>query len=223
MTDITLADLFGISKPLIQAPMAGAQDHRLAIAVSKAGGLGSLPCAMLDAETIRSQVAQFREATGNPVNLNFFCHSLPAHDPEREQAWMARLAPYFDEFGIDSPEPGQGGSRQPFSQAFAEVVASLAPEVVSFHFGLPDDALIARVRRSGARIIASATTIEEALWLEEKGVDAIIAQGIEAGGHRGNFLSMDVTQQMGTLALVPQIAHRVDVPVIAAGGIASPE
>ena len=223
MTTNSITDLFQIRLPVIQAPMAGAQDHRLAVAVSVAGGLGSLPCAMLDVEGVRSEVGHFRGASRGPLNLNFFCHSQPERNPERERAWQELLAPYFEEFAVDIAPPDRGAGRQPFSATFANLVEEIRPEVVSFHFGLPGEELLAKVRGSGARIIATATTVREALWLEAKGVDAVIAQGAEAGGHRGNFLSDDITRQVGTFALLPQVVREVKVPVIAAGGIAGAE
>ena len=197
--------------------MAGAQGSNLAIAVSNAGGLGALPCALLSPDQIRAEVEAIRRGTTKPFNLNFFCHTPPAPDPEREAKWIARLAPYRDELGIT--EPTIKGGRAPFDEALCALVEELCPPVVSFHFGLPDDALLQRVRRTGARIISSATTVAEARWLAERDVDAVIAQGVEAGGHRGMFLETTIANQVGTFALVPAIADAVRVPVIAAGGI----
>jgi len=213
---MSFTDWLGIQYPIIQAPMAGAQDSALTIAVCQAGGLGSLPCAMLDAETLQQEVNSIRSATSAPFNLNFFCHSSPPPQPQRETAWLQTLAPYFDEFDIAADAIGSGASRTPFSAQSAALVEALKPAVVSFHFGLPETQLLQRVKNSGAKIFASATTVAEAVWLQSKGVDAIIAQGWEAGGHRGNFLSADLSEQMGTFALLPQIVDRVRVPVIAA-------
>ena len=215
-----LTRLLGIDHPIIQAPMAGVQGSRLAIAVSNAGGLGSLPCAMLSADGIREELAGIQAQTKRPYNVNFFCHRPPSIDAAREAAWREALAPYYAEFGIDLAAIKPGPGRAPFDAAAAEVLEALRPPVVSFHFGLPAPELLARMRAIGAKILASATTVDEARWLEAHGVDAIIAQGLEAGGHRGNFLSDDLTAQVGTLSLVAQVLHAVRVPVIAAGGIA---
>jgi len=200
--------------------MAGVQGSALAIAVCNAGGLGSLPCAMLAPDAIRAELAAIRAATARPFNVNFFCHTPPAPSPQREAAWRAVLAPYYEELGIDPEAAAGGAARAPFTPDAAQVLAEFKPAVVSFHFGLPPEPLLARVRALGAKILSSATTVEEARWLEAQGVDAIIAQGLEAGGHRGNFLTDDLTTQVGTLALLPQIVRAVRRPVIAAGGIA---
>ncbi len=200
--------------------MAGSQGSALAIAVSNAGGLGSLPCALLGAEAMRAELAAMGERTSHPFNVNFFCHANPEPDAARERAWRELLAPYYRELGIDTASIPSGPQRRPFSDEAADVLEEFRPPVVSFHFGLPSASLLARVRRWGARVISSATTVDEARWLEAHGVDAIVAQGIEAGGHRGMFLSDDLATQAGTLTLLPQIARAVRVPVIAAGGIA---
>jgi nitronate monooxygenase len=216
---MNLQELLGSELPIIQAPMAGAQDQRLAIAVCQAGGLGSLPAAMLDAAALRKQVLALRAATDRPCNLNFFCHPQPLPDAARETAWRQRLAPFYAEFDLDPAAIPAGPGRQPFDAAMAELVEELRPAVVSFHFGLPQASLLERVRASGAKILGCATTVQEALWLEAQGVDAIIAQGLEAGGHRGLFLDMDLSSQLGTFALLPQVVEAVRLPVIAAGGI----
>src|SRR3954454_2220681 len=217
---MTLQSLVGVELPIIQAPMAGVQGSALAVAVSNAGGLGSLPCAMLSADAARKELAAIRSQTGKPYNVNFFCHTPPAPDELREAAWREKLAPYYEELGIDAGAAPQGVGRSPFSHEAADVLEEVRPAVVSFHFGLPSPELLARVRSLGAKILSTATTVEEALWLEARGVDAIISQGVEAGGHRDNFLSDDLTTQVGTFALVPQVVDAVKVPVIAAGGIA---
>jgi nitronate monooxygenase len=215
-----LQDLLGIEHPIIQAPMAGSQGSALAAAVSNAGGIGSLPCATLGVDAIRREVAAIRAQSARPFNLNFFCHKPPEPNEERENRWRAMLSPYYAEYGIDPRAIPAGAGRLPFSSEAADLIEELRPPVVSFHFGLPAADLLARVRSCGATILSSATTVDEALWLEAHGADAIIAQGLEAGGHRGLFLSNDLTTQAGTLALVPQIVRAVQVPVIAAGGIA---
>jgi nitronate monooxygenase len=216
---MTLQELLGIELPIIQAPMAGVQGSTLAVAVSNAGGLGSLPCAMLTLDVIQSELAVIAGGTTKPVNVNFFCHVSPAPDPEREARWRAALLPYYRELGVDPESIRSGPGRAPFDAATAEVLAPFKPAVVSFHFGLPSPELLKQVKRWGSTVLSSATTVAEARWLEERGVDAIIAQGLEAGGHRGMFLSNDLTTQVGTLALMRQIVRSVKLPVIAAGGI----
>jgi nitronate monooxygenase len=220
MKAMTLQQLLGIELPIIQAPMAGVQGSALTVAVSNAGGLGSLPCAMLGPDAMRRELSAIKAETGKPYNVNFFCHAPPAPSPAREARWRAALAPYYQEFGIDPDTIPVGPGRAPFSSEAAEVLSEFKPAVVSFHFGLPAPELLARVRALGAKIFSSATTVDEARWLEAHGVDAIIAQGLEAGGHRGMFLSEDLTTQVGTFALLPQIVQAVKLPVIAAGGIA---
>lgn len=218
--DTRILELFGIELPILQAPMAGASGSAMAIAVGKAGGLASLPCAMLSAEQIRAEVALIREHSSAPLNLNFFCHQPPQDDPHSLQRWKDALHPYYTELGADFDAPTPVSSRAPFDTATCALVEDLKPEVVSFHFGLPQASLLSRVKASGARVISSATTVAEARWLEAHGCDAIIAMGYEAGGHRGMFLGTELTSQVGTLALLPQIVDAVSVPVIAAGGIA---
>lgn len=216
-----LEKLLDIELPIIQAPMAGVQGSKLAIAVSRAGGLGSLPGAMLGIDSLRQEITAIQSQTTQPFNVNFFCHSPPAIDAERETRWRELLTPYYREIGLDPQSILPGPGRSPFNKEIADVLLDVKPAVVSFHFGLPTTELMAKVKSTGAKILSSATTVAEALWLEARGVDAIIAQGIEAGGHRGSFLSDDLSLQTGTFALVPQIVARVKVPVIAAGGIAS--
>lgn len=218
--DRRLLDLFDIELPILHAPMAGVTGSTMAIAVAKGGGLASLPCAMLTHEQVREEVAAFRQHSQAPLNLNFFCHTPPAFDAERAERWKQTLEPYYRELGADYDAPTPVSNRAPFDEAGCALVEALRPEVVSFHFGLPDPALLQRVRATGARILSSATTVDEAVWLEARGCDAIIAMGYEAGGHRGMFLSDQLHTQVGTLALVPQIVDAVTVPVIAAGGIA---
>ena len=214
-----LHKLFGIEIPIVQAPMAGANLSAMTIAVSEAGGLGSLPCAMLSPDQVRQELDAIRRQTSKPINLNFFCHRPPMANAEREALWRERLARYYAELGIDPPASQASGARAPFDSALCDVVEEYAPRVVSFHFGLPDDRLLARVKGTGAKVMSSATTVAEARWLEQRGCDAIIAQGVEAGGHRGLFLSDELGTQLGTIALLPQVVDAVRVPVVAAGGI----
>ena len=216
-----LQELLDIELPIIQAPMAGVQGSALAVAVSNAGGLGSLPCAMLDPDAIVNEISSIRLQSSKPFNLNFFSHNSPQPDPNRDLSWQEMLSPYYREFDIDQQTINPGVGRIPFNEQALEIVRNLKPAVVSFHFGLPDLRLLEIVKQSGAKVLATATTVAEGLWLEQRGVDAIIAQGLEAGGHRGNFLSNDIDQQMGTFSLVPQIVAAVKLPVVAAGGIAS--
>ena len=220
---LPIQELLGVDLPIIQAPMAGVQGSALAIAVCRAGGLGSLPCAQLPTDAIRDELRTVSAATARPFNVNFFCHTTPTPDPERHARWLNVLRPYYDELSIDISTIPSGPGRTPFSHEAADLLSEFKPRIVSFHFGLPAPDLLQRVRALGAKILSSATTVEEARWLEARGVDAIIAQGSEAGGHRGMFLSDDLTTQIGTLALIPQIVKAVNVPVIAAGGIADAE
>ena len=205
--------------PLVQAPMASAQGPELAIAVCQAGGLGSLPAAMLTPDRLREQIATIRKATSAPFNVNFFCHAEPAPDPEIEARWRNRLAPYYAEASIDPSALPAGPVRAPFDAGLCAVIEEARPAVVSFHFGLPPAELLSRVKAAGALILSSATTVAEARWLEDHGADAIIAQGREAGGHRGMFLSDDIDAQPGLIALLPQVRDAVRLPVVAAGGI----
>ena len=217
--DRRIQSLFGIDVPILQAPMAGAQGSAMAVAVSEAGGLGALPAAMLPIDKLRAELGAIRQRTSKPVNVNFFCHRPAAPDPAREAGWRTRLAPYYAELGIDPAAPIPAANRAPFDDAFCAVVEEFRPEVVSFHFGLPTPELMDRVKATGARVVSSATTADEARWLEDHGADAIIAQGSEAGGHRGIFLTDDIANQPGLFALLPQVVDAVEVPVIAAGGI----
>ncbi len=232
---MSLQALLGVELPIVQAPMAGSQGHALAAAVSNAGALGSLPCALLGLAAMRDELSALTVATvatGRPFNVNFFCHTPPTPDAQREAQWRDALAPYYREFGLDpldpltsltslpSLAPASAPSRAPFSLEAAQLLAQFRPPIVSFHFGLPAPELLAHVRGWGAKVLSSATTLDEARWLEAQGVDVIIAQGTEAGGHRGMFLSDDLTTQVGTFALLPQVVRAVNRPVIAAGGIA---
>ena len=216
---MTIAHLLGIDLPIIQAPMAGVQGSAMTVAVSRAGGLGSLPCAMLSLEALQSEMATINAQTSKPYNLNFFCHTTPVPDSAAEARWRQVLAPYYAELGIDPDKVPAGNGRMPFSSDIADLIEPFKPPVVSFHFGLPSAALLARVKSWGSKVLSSATTVEEAVWLEANGADAVIAQGLEAGGHRGMFLTNDLSTQIGTIALVPQLVRALGIPVIAAGGI----
>ncbi|EIK63337.1 NAD(P)H-dependent flavin oxidoreductase [Pseudomonas lactis] len=217
--DTRILDLLGIEVPIIQAPMAGATTTAMVIAAQQAGALGSMPAAALSQEQLREALALIRQASHAPLNVNFFCHQPPDVDDARDQAWKALLQPYYHELGADFDAPTPVSNRAPFNDAACQVVEEFRPEVVSFHFGLPEKSLLDRVKATGAKVLSSATTVEEAVWLEQHGCDAIIAMGIEAGGHRGLFLSDDLNSQIGLMALLPQIVDAVSVPVIAAGGI----
>jgi nitronate monooxygenase len=219
--DNRLLSLLELELPIIQAPMAGADSPELAAAVSAAGGLGSLGCAMRSPAEIEAAVHAIRAHTERPFSLNFFCHAPPRSDPERNRTWLGRLARYYDEFGVPAPA-SLPAARRPFDEALCALVVELQPPVVSFHFGLPSEAMLSRLRAAGCHVLCSATTPAEASWLQERGVDAVIAQGLEAGGHRGVFIDdwRAGSGQIGTMALVPQVVDAVEIPVIAAGGIA---
>ncbi|MCB1691057.1 MAG: nitronate monooxygenase [Halioglobus sp.] len=219
----TIAPLLGIDIPIIQAPMAGVQGAELAAAVSNAGGLGSLPCAMLTPAALEEELQRLSSLTSKPFNVNFFCHTTPTVSPLQARGWYQCLSGYFEELDIDPPGDSPGVLREPFGNASLAVLERFKPAVVSFHFGLPEAAQLDQLKSWGTKILASATTVDEALWLAERGADAIIAQGLEAGGHRGSFLTEDMTTQTGTVSLVPRVCAALSIPVIAAGGIASAE
>jgi nitronate monooxygenase len=190
----------------------------MVVAVSEAGGLGSLACALLSVEHVRKELEFIRQSTSRPINLNFFCHKTPQGDRAQELNWRRRLEGYYVELKADDSSI-PNSARAPFDDKMCDLVTEFHPEVVSFHFGLPEKGLLDRVKEAGAKVFSSATSVDEARWLEDRGCDAIIAQGFEAGGHRGVFLTEDVSTQVGTIALVPQVVDAVKVPVIAAGGI----
>ncbi|HEY0911209.1 MAG TPA: nitronate monooxygenase, partial [Bradyrhizobium sp.] len=218
--DRRIIELFKTEFPIVLAPMAGVMDAELVIAAAQGGALGSLPCAMLSADKAREQVNIIRQRVSAPVNMNFFCHQPVDADPAREAGWRKQLELYHQELGLDPATPSTAANRAPFDAASCKVVEELKPEVVSFHFGLPQQALLRRIKAAGCLVMGSATIVREAIWLEENGADIIIAQGAEAGGHRGMFLTENIAEQPGTFALVPQVVDAVHVPVIAAGGIA---
>ena len=213
-------DRLGIEIPIVQAPMAGSGGVALAIAVARAGGLGSLPAAMLSSTRLAEQIDEFRRATDAPLNVNFFCHKPPAVSPAELERWVATVSQFDADLGVDRSSAAAGPARRPFDDETCRIVEASRPEVVSFHFGLPAPELVERVHRTGAVVMSSATTRAEAVWLEQHGCDVVIAQGAEAGGHRGMFLTTDVAAQPGTMALLPRVVDAVGVPVIAAGGLA---
>ena len=207
---------------IIQAPMAGVQNAKLTVAVCEAGGLGSLPCAMLSAEQLVSELDYISQHTDKPYNLNFFCHQTPDYTMAQQTAWHNVLTPYFDEFAVDASQFTRNASRQPINQQVIDIIAPYKPAVVSFHFGLPSKEIVSQIKAWGGTVLSSATTLDEARWLQANGADAVIAQGIEAGGHRGHFLSMDLSLQPTTVQLVRECV-KLDIPVIAAGGICTAE
>lgn len=209
--------------PLIQAPMAGAQNSEMAIAVCRAGALGSLPAAMLSPQQLATEIKTIQAATAAPFNVNFFAHTLPEITETQRQRWHRLLQPYLQRYHINPDNIATGTLRRPFDAAQLEVIQQLRPAVVSFHFGLPEKALLMAVKNSGTLILSSATTIAEGIWLEQHGADMVIAQGAEAGGHRGQFLDEPLACQMGTFALTARLAKYLSIPVIAAGGIAGVE
>lgn len=215
------AVLHQLDRPLVQAPMAGSQDHRLAVAVGLCGGLGSLPCAMLTPEQMVSELRLLRTQWSGPINVNFFAHTPPQPDEAVNQAWLRILKPLYDEFGVGLDEVVPGPGRQPFNSTYLDALAPFKPEVVSFHFGLPNSAMLEPIKGWGGEVWSSATTVDEARWLQAHGADVIIAQGLEAGGHRGHFLNSDLSVQCGTFALLPQVVAAVQCPVVAAGGVAT--
>jgi len=224
-----LCRLLGLRHPIIQAPMAGVQGHELAAAASRAGALGSLPSATFSAEALKAELQALTAALGardgpgtaQPWALNFFCHRpTDAQALQAEAAWCKAVAPWARQAGLPAPAPA-GAARAPFSAALADLIEPFRPPVVSFHFGLPPPDLLARVKAWGTKVLSSATTVEEAVWLEANGADAVIAQGWEAGGHRGHFLKpdLDLSGQAGLFDLLPRIVAAVHIPVIAAGAI----
>ena len=220
VTHNSLLTRLGVRAPIVLAPMAGTGGVELAVAVARAGGLGSLPAAMLSSEQLVDQVGQFRAAVDAPVNANFFCHTEhPASDEEMAK-WLAVASRFDGELGVERRPAAGGSPRRAFDDEACAAVERCRPQVVSFHFGLPDAGLVERVKATGALVVSSATTVAEAVWLEAHGCDVVIAQGAEAGGHRGMFLTEDVAAQPGTMALVPRVVDAVTLPVIAAGGIA---
>jgi nitronate monooxygenase len=213
-----LRRLLGVDLPIIQAPMAGVQDSELTLSVSRAGALGSLPCAALSLQKLEAELALLQTECKQPYNVNFFSHVSPTPEPQREAQWRQLLNPYYAAENIEIENVPASAGRMPFSAEILPLLSRYRPPIVSFHFGLPSPALVQSVKALGIKILSSASTVAEARWLAQHGVDAVIAQGLEAGGHRAMFLTQDVTTQMGTFALLPQVVQAVTVPVIAAGG-----
>ncbi|WP_051206183.1 NAD(P)H-dependent flavin oxidoreductase [Oceanospirillum maris] len=218
-----LGDALGIQLafPVLQAPMAGSQGSALAIAISDAGGLGALPCAMLSIEVLEAELELIRAKPDRLINVNFFCHQPPIAESKVIEAWHQRLSGYFDAFNLDAAQLPSGANRQPFSAEYLAAIAPFQPEIVSFHFGLPEASLLKPIKAWGGKILSTATTLEEGLWLQNQGVDLVIAQGLEAGGHRGHFLTDDLNLHRTTRDLVKVLVENLEVPVIAAGGIAT--
>lgn len=218
---LSLQELLGIKIPIIQAPMAGVQDKELAIAVSQTGALGSVPCAMLNSEQLHDELSAITASCNKPINYNFFCYEEPVTTTTQQQDWTNTLLPYLREFDIDPSKWTTSSSRKPFDNNKLQILKQFKPKIISFHFGLPDDAMVREIKSWGTtRILSSATTVQEALWLEKHGADIIIAQGSEAGGHQASFITPNTVEQIGIFSLLPQIVNAVSVPVIAAGGIA---
>ena len=206
--------------PLIQAPMAGVQNEALTIAACRAGVLGSLPAAMYSAEALDAALAAIRAAVAEaPYNVNFFAHRPPKVSEAQRVAWQALLAPHLARFGLTAADIPADPGRRPFDETTLSLLQKHRPPVVSFHFGLPPAPLLEAVKATGAMVLSSATSVGEARWLEAHGADGIIAQGLEAGGHRGWFLDDDPNAQSGLFALLPNIRRAVSLPVVAAGGI----
>jgi nitronate monooxygenase len=209
-----------IETPIVQAPMAGTSTPALAAAVSNAGALGSIAVGAMDARGARAEIAAVRAATDRAFNVNVFCHARPRADPVREAAWLAALAPAFAAFGATPP-----AALRPIYTSFVEDDAMLAalvelkPPVVSFHFGLPGADRIAALRQAGCLLMSTATSLAEAEAARAAGIDAVVAQGVEAGGHRGVFAPGASDSWLGTLALTRLLVRKLDMPVIAAGGI----
>lgn len=218
-----LLQLLGITIPIIQAPMAGADSAALAIAVSRAGGLGSLACAMLTPEQVREEYYSTQTEGEIPINLNFFCHQQAKKTETQQEKWLKRLVPYYSEYNIDPKTVKPAPERVPFNDDYCRIIEEIKPAVVSFHFGLPAQDLVKCVKATGAIVLSSATTVEEGFYLENNGCDIIIAQGKEAGGHRGMFLTTDLSTQLKTSDLISLLHKKLSVPIVAAGGIADAE
>jgi nitronate monooxygenase len=217
---MTLLEKIGVVHPIVQAPMAGTSTPELAAAASNAGALGSLGVAAVDAAGARAMIAAVRARSQGPLNVNLFVHAPAVQDPQREADWLAAMAPLFERFGAEPPQ-----ALRPIYTSFLEDEAMLAmlleekPEVVSFHFGLPQAEKIAALKSAGCLLLSTATSLAEAAAAQAAGIDAVVAQGWEAGGHRGVFDPAAADDRLGTMALTRLLVQRAGLPVIAAGGI----
>ncbi|HZR35487.1 MAG TPA: nitronate monooxygenase [Nevskia sp.] len=210
----------GITKPIIQAPMAGVSTPAMAAAVTNAGGLGSLGVGATDAEGARRMIRETRDLTAGPFNVNLFCHAPATADPLREARWLEWLRPQFAQFGATPPAALKEIYRSFVGdRAMLQMLLDERPAVVSFHFGLPGAEALEALRGAGIALLASATDPREAQQLAAARVDGIVAQGIEGGGHRGVFDPAAVDEGLGTFALTRLLVRAGDIPVIAAGGI----
>jgi nitronate monooxygenase len=217
--DRRLCQLLGIEHPIIQAPMAGSATPALAAAVSNAGGLGSLGCSEMTLDELAAHVADLRNRTNRLFNLNFFTHPAPRLDHAIFTRARERLLPWYRRLGLADPAMAASPQGPGFDEERLALLLTLKPRVVSFHFGVPAPTLMAALKGAGILLMSTATNVAEARALAEAGVDVVIAQGWEAGGHRGSHRPRAPADGVGTLALVPQIADAVDLPVVAAGGI----
>jgi nitronate monooxygenase len=215
-----LLEKIGIALPIVQAPMAGVSTPALAAAVSNAGGLGSIGVGAATAEVARQMIRAVRAATAAPFNVNVFCHRPAIADVDREAAWLDRLAPIFARYGAQPPARLQETFRSFVDDdAMLAVLLEERPEVVSFHFGVPSQEKINALQSAGIVLLATATNLEEACAIAAAGIDSVVAQGYEAGGHRGVFDPDLPDDRLGTLALCRLLVTGLDIPVIAAGGI----
>ncbi|WP_417277496.1 NAD(P)H-dependent flavin oxidoreductase [Celeribacter sp.] len=215
-----MLDKLGIPLPILQAPMAGVSTPKLAAAVSNAGGLGALGIGATDVAGAARMIAETRQATDRPFNVNVFAHATPKADPDAERSWLSILRPLFAEFDAEPPTELRA-IYQSFNDSpeLLRLLCETRPSVVSFHFGLPEPQAVAALRGAGITLLATATNLEEARLIKDAGIDCIVAQGIEAGGHRGVFDCCAFDPQLSTLALTRLLATEMDLPIIAAGGI----
>lgn len=216
----SLLDRLGVEIPLIQAPMAGTSTPTMAASVTNAGGLGSIAVGAVDAAAAAMMLDDLKRLTDGPFNVNVFCHGPSAHDADRERTWLKALNPVFERYGAAPPAAIHEIYRS-FREddAMLQLLVEAKPAVVSFHFGLPSADAITRLKAEGILLFSSATSLDEAQAAAKAGVDAIVAQGFEAGGHRGLFDPAAPDAELGVLALARLLVQEIDLPVIAAGGI----